>query len=282
MYVILRRLFQDETIAFAGALFFATIPMQSFFGRMVNFEPPILFFILLMLTAWLLRSWPAMAASIVAGVLIDWTILFFCAAIIIAETVDLVRKRATPHVLIAAASAATAGLALAFAHIAIAFGSLQRFFDVLGKDVGVGHEPLQLLNWLSLMFENYRHYFTSTGLITTAVVSALLLLPRTRMRPEVRRFALVAGGAALAYLLASPNRARLHHYWQFFFLPYAAIAFALALTWLRARKATAVIALIIVEVLAATGYKLYRRHTEPGEYAVTAIEHYEKLYLTPR
>jgi len=110
----------------------------------------------------------------------------------------------------------------------------------------------------------------------------MALLPWTRMRPEVRRFALVAGGAALAYLLASPNRARLHHYWQFFFLPYAATAFAMALTWLRARKSTAVIALIIVEVLAATGYKLYRRHTEPGEYAVTAIEHYERLYLTPQ
>jgi hypothetical protein len=281
-YVILRRLFQDETIAFAGALFFATVPMQSFFGRMVNFEPPVLFFILLMLTAWLWRSWPAMAASIVAGMLIDWTILFFCAAIILAETVELVRKRTPPHIMIAAASAAAAGLALAFAHIAIAFGSLQRFFDVLGKDVGIGHESLQPLNWLSLMFENYRHYFTSTGVITTVVVSVMVVLPRTRMRPEVRRFALVAGGAALAYLLASPNRARLHHYWQFFFLPYAATAFALALIWLRARKSTAVIALIVVEVLAATGYKLYRRHTEPGEYAVTAIEHYEKLYLTPR
>ena len=282
MYLILRKLFEDETIAFAGALFFATIPMQSFFGRMVNFEPPVLFFVLLMLRAWLWRSWPAMAASIVAGVLIDWTILFFCAAIILAETVEVARRRTTPHLMIAAASAAGIGLALAFAHIAIAFGSLHRFFDVLGKDVGVGHEPLRLLNWLSLMFENYRHYFTSTGVITTAVVSAMLLLPGTRMRPELRRFALVAGGAALVYLLASPNRARLHHYWQFFFLPYAATAFAVALTWLRARKSTAVIALIVVEVLAATGYKLYRRHTEPGEYAATAIEHYEKLYLTPR
>lgn len=282
MYVILRRLFDDETMAFAGALFFATVPMQSFFGRMVNFEPPVLFFILLMFTAWLWRSWPAMAAAIVAGVLIDWTILFFCAAIILAESVELARKRTTPHLMIAAASAAAAGLALAFAHIAIAFGSLQRFFDVLGKDVGVGHEPLRLLNWLSLMFENYRHYFTSTGLVTTVVVSVMVLLPRTRMRPEVRRFALVAGGAALAYLLASPNRARLHHYWQFFFLPYAATAFAVALARLRARKANAVIVLILFEVLAATGYKLYRRHTEPGEYAATAIEHYEKLYLTPR
>ena len=37
----------------------------------------------------------------------------------------------------------------------------------------------------------------------------------------------------------------------------------------------------VIEVALATGYKLYRRHTEPGEYAVTAIEHYERLYLTP-
>jgi hypothetical protein len=282
MYGILRKLFEDETIAFAGALFFATIPMQSFFGRMVNFEPPVLFFILLTLTAWLWRSWPAMAAAIVAGVLIDWTILFFCAAIIVAELVEWVRKRATPHLMMAAAAAAAVGLALAFAHIAFAFGSLQRFFDVLGKDVGAGHEPLRLLNWLSLMFENYRHYFTTTGVLTSIVIAGVTILPRARMRPEIRRFALVAGGAALVYLLASPNRARLHHYWQFFFLPYAATAFALVLTWLRARKANAVIALIILEVLAATGYKLYRRHTEPGEYAVTAIEHYESLYLAPR
>src|SRR5688500_13655385 len=65
MYVNLRKLFEDDTIAFAGALFFSTIPMQSFFGRMVNFEPPVLVFILLMLPAWLWRSWPAIAASIV-------------------------------------------------------------------------------------------------------------------------------------------------------------------------------------------------------------------------
>lgn len=282
MYRILARLFDDETIAFAGALFFATIPMQSFFGRMVNFEPPVLFFILLMLLAWISRSWPAMAAAIIAGVMVDWTILFFCAAIVVMEGITWVRGRGLPAGLIVAAGAGAIGLALAFAHIAIAFGSLQRFFDVLGKDVGAGHEPLRPLNWLSLMFENYRHYFTSTGVITSIAVAVMLLLPKARMRPEVRRFALVAGAAALVYLLASPNRARLHHYWQFFFLPYAATAFAVAFAWLRARKATAVIALIVIEVAAATGYKLYRRHTEPGEYAVTAIEHYERLYLTPK
>lgn len=282
MYRILARLFDDETIAFAGALFFATIPMQSFFGRMVNFEPPVLFFILLMLLAWISRSWPAMAAAIIAGVMVDWTILFFCAAIVVMEGITWVRGRGVPAGLIVAAGAGAIGLALAFAHIAIAFGSLQRFFDVLGKDVGAGHEPLRPLNWLSLMFENYRHYFTSTGVITSIAVAVMLLLPKARMRPEVRRFALVAGAAALVYLLASPNRARLHHYWQFFFLPYAATAFAVAFAWLRARKATAVIALIVIEVAAATGYKLYRRHTEPGEYAVTAIEHYERLYLTPK
>lgn len=283
IYSILARLFDDETIAFAGALFFATIPMQSFFGRMVNFEPPVLFFILLMLLAWIARSWPAMAAAIIAGVMVDWTILFFCAAIVLMEAIVWLRagRRTVPTEMIVAAVAGAIGLALAFAHIAIAFGSLQRFFDVLGKDVGAGHEPLHPLNWLSLMFENYRHYFTSTGVITSLVVAVIVLMPKERMKPEVRRFALVAGGAALVYLLASPNRARLHHYWQFFFLPYAATAFAVAFAWLRARRATAVIALIVIEVALATGYKLYRRHTEPGEYAVTAIEHYERLYLTP-
>lgn len=281
MHCILRRLFENETIAFAGALFFATIPMQSFFGRMVNFEPPVLFFILAMLAAWLSRSIRPMAAAIVAGLMVDWTLLFFCGAIIIAETVQWMRGRTTPHLMLAAGMAAATGLVIAFTHIAIAFGSLQRFFDVLGKDVGAGHEPLRPLNWVALMFENYRHYFTSTGVVTTLAVAVIVLLPRSNVRPEVRRFLLVAGGAALAYLLASPNRARLHHYWQFFFLPYAATSFALALEWLRSRKATAVIALIVLEVAAATGYKLYRRHTEPGEYAVTAIEHYERLYLTP-
>lgn len=284
MYCILARLFDEETTAFAGALFFATVPMQSFFGRMVNFEPPVLFFILLMLFAWISRSWPAMAAAIVAGVMVDWTILFFCAAIILMEAVLWLRggREKVPAGMIVAAAAGATGLALAFAHIALAFGSLHRFFDVLGKDVGAGHEPLRPLNWLSLMFENYRHYFTSTGVVTSIAVAVAVLLPKGRMRPEVRRFALVAGGAALVYLLASPNRARLHHYWQFFFLPYAATAFAVAFAWLRARRSKAVIALIVIEVAAATGYKLYRRHTEPGEYAVTAIEHYERLYLTPR
>lgn len=291
MYSILARLFEDETIAFAGSLFFATIPMQSFFGRMVNFEPPVLFFILLMLLAWVSRSWSAMAAAIVAGVMADWTILFFCAAIVVTEGIvwfrggpagEVARAPRVPAGLIVAATAGATGLALAFAHIAIAFGSLQRFFDVLGKDVGAGHEPLRALNWVTLMFENYRHYFTSTGVITSMAVAAMVLMPNVRMKPEVRRFALVAGAAALVYLLASPNRARLHHYWQFFFLPYAATAFAVALAWVRARKATAVIALIVIEVALATGYKLYRRHTEPGEYAVTAIEHYERLYLAPK
>ena len=29
---------------------------------------------------------------------------------------------------------------------------------------------------------------------------------------------------------------------------------------------------MVLEVAVSTGYKLYRRHTEPGEYAVVAVE----------
>ena len=277
MYWILRLLFGDDTIAFAGALFFATIPMQSFFGRMVNFEPPVLTFTLLLLAGYLRRSLPLVAGSLIVGVMVDWTILFFCAAIVVVEAVRWLRKETSPRLMLVAAGAAALGLALAFAHIALAFGSLQRFFEVLGKDVGAGHEPFRFVNFVSLMFENYRHYFTSTGVITSIAV----LFRSRRLEPELRRFLLIAGGAALVYLLASPNRARLHHYWQFFFLPYAAVAFAWAFEWVRARRLRVLLVLMVIEVAGATGYKLYRRHTEPGEYAVVAIEHYERLYHAP-
>ena len=239
-------------------------------------------------------------AAAAGGVLIDWTIVFFVAAIIVAEGVDLVRNRSVAgvRVILALGGGAAAGMVVSFGHIFYAFGSFERFFGVLGRDVGVGHEPLRIANFLMLQIENFRHYFTTSGLVIAVLAAVAALLPATRLgraligdRPELRRFLLITGAAALAYLLVSPNRARLHHYWQFYFLPYAAAAFAAvwARLWWgagglaggRTPRSLILLILIVVEVAAATGYKLYRRHTEPGEYAVGAIRETERLFLAP-
>jgi hypothetical protein len=160
---------------------------------------------------------------------------------------------------------------------------------VVTTDFGVGHDPLTFFGFVGSQLENFRGYFTMSGLIATIVAAIALLQPRSRVGAallpdgagDLRRFLLIALGAATAWVACSPNRARFHHYWQFYFLPFVVVAVALLIRWMLLRRHTFVIALIVLEVIASSSYKLYRRHTRSDEWAIANTRTIEVKFLSP-
>ncbi len=298
MMALLRDLFVDDRLAAIGGLAMATFPMESFFGRMVNYEAPVLFFAVAQLAAYLRHrrtessaSLFALASAIVLGGFFDWSSLFFTAAITIAAFVEGVSKRRWKPLAVTTA-AAVAITVLNLGHAIYATGSLADFVKALTMDASPGHDPLTFAGFMTTEIENYRGYFTMSGMAAAILTAIALLLPRSRVGaalmngvdPDVRRILWITLGAAAAYQLASPTRARIHHYWQFFFLPFAVVAFVLMIRCLQnggRRWSMAVMVLIAIEIMTSSAYKLYRRHTRPGEWAVENTRIIERDFLAP-
>jgi hypothetical protein len=298
----LRFLFEDERIVLISGFIMATLPMQAFFGRMVNYESPTLFFCSLQMAAFMKYvasrrrgALYLLAGSIIAGGLFDWASFFFSGAIVIAALIDL-RTRGDGAPLLTAALATAAGAFFDLGHIAVASGSLGQFVTVLMKNTGEGHPPLTLSGFVLRQLENFRGYFTNSGLIVAAVTGTARVLRRSRLSDSlfrdadvaVRRFLAIAGGAASVYLVASPIRAQIHHYWQFYFIPFAVISFAVVIRRLlemRAacrRGAAIALQLMLLEIVLSSSYKLYRRHTRPDDWAIRATRQVEEHDLQPR
>jgi len=293
---VLSELFADERAVLAGALAMATFPMESFFGRMVNYEVPALLLGLVQIDAYLRHrktgsgaSLVELAVAIVAGGLVEWASLLFSAAVAIAAFLDHFIEKRDLRALFTTIVAGAAVTAFNVAHIVVVRGSLRGLTEVVTRDFGVGHDPLTCFGFVGSQLENFRGYFTMSGLIATIVVVIALLWPRSRVAAalltdgagELRRFLLISLGAATAWVACSPNRARFHHYWQFYFLPFVVVAVALLIRWMLLRRHTFVIALIVLEVIASSSYKLYRRHSRSDEWAIANTRTIEEKFLSP-
>jgi hypothetical protein len=299
MMSLLSTFFADEHLVAVGGLAMATFPMASFFGRMVNYEPPTLFFCVLQVWAYFRHrktrsgsSLALLALSIVMGGLFDWASLSFSAAIAAAALYDRVKEGRSGALLTTILAAAAVTIFNVW-HVIFATGSLAGFLTIVAKDVGVGHDPLTLSGFLLEQTENFREYFTISGVVAVIVVTIGLSWPGSRLAAalfqgedgDLRRFLIITLGAAVAWQLSSPNRARLHHYWQFYFLPYAVAAFVILIRWIMGRqRRTAVIllAIISIEIVTSSSYKLYRRYTTPSAWAVESTRQMEAFYLKPR
>jgi len=302
MFWILFFLFDDENLALTGCFIMATLPMHSFFGRMVNYEAPTLFFACLQLAAYLQygrtprrSALMLLAGSIVAGGLFDWPSFFFSSAIMVSALISW-RRGGSADAFLTTALATSFGVLFDLAHIVFASGSVDQFLTVLKADTGEGHPALTVASVLLRQTENFRNYFTHSGLIAAVVAAAALMLWRSRLaaalfRPAddaLARFLAITGGAATAYLASSPVRAQIHHYWQFYFLPFTVVSFVVVIRWMRDararghRGAAIALQLMVLEIILSSGYKLYRRHTRPDAWAVAATRHVEENYLVPR
>jgi hypothetical protein len=300
MMGLLTMFFADELLVAVGGLAMATFPMAVFFGRMVNYEPPTLFFCVVQVWAYLryrkTQAGSALAflgAAIVMGGLFDWASLSFCAAIAAAALYDRVREGQS-GALLTTVLAAGAVTTLNVWHVNFATGSLGGFMEAVTNDVGAGHDPLTPGGFVLAEIENFREYFTISGFVAVAVVSVALVCPRSRLAValfreqddnDLPRFLGITLAAAVLWQLSSPSHARIHHYWQYYFLPFAITSFVLMIRWVRSRQprmAVILLAIIGLEVIASSSYRLYRRFTTESAWVVESTRRMEADYLTPK
>ncbi|HXO18462.1 MAG TPA: glycosyltransferase family 39 protein [Thermoanaerobaculia bacterium] len=299
---VLRRLLGRRE-AVAGAFVLAVLPMGAFFGRMVNYEPLCLFFVLLELLGYVLyREDPAretralflLGSGVFLGGLVDWGPLFFAAAIVVVDVAARRREemRRTPAKAAAIALvSAAAAVAVDLAHLRWATGSLATLLDVSSRSLH-GRPPTPV-EFVASQVEFFRRYLTHAGLIASVAVLTALILSR---KPFSRRLlespdqallrdvlAIVGGGAA-AYVLAAPSWASIHPYWQFYFLPFVVLAIVLAgrSLWTPPNRwRRALCAIFVLEILGTSAYTLHLRHTRVGEYAVKKTAEIRAQNLPP-
>jgi 4-amino-4-deoxy-L-arabinose transferase-like glycosyltransferase len=290
--------------ALLGGFVMATLPMSTYFGRMVNYEPLCLFAVLLQLYGYVrqklgdTRGLTWLAGGIVLGGLIDWPALFFAGALAVLEGIDLIRGRSTsrrPLIVISAAGASV--LAFDLAHIWYASPD---GLDALGRVVssrGPFDPNLTVRRFVFGQLDTFRRYFTHVGLI--AIVVAWVCLTRAGSPLAAGLFAVAhaevlkrtiaaASLAAGAYVLAAPSWAMAHQYWQFYFLPAVVLSIVTFWTYLerqvRARRGPLLKALQVVcvlDMLISSAYWLHFRHTRVEAYAVETTAMLRSRYLAP-
>jgi hypothetical protein len=302
---LLSRFFAKGTVLLGGFVM-ATLPMSSYFGRMVNYEPLCLFAVLLQLDGYAAfkydragRGLARLALGVLLGGLIDWASFFFAAAIAVAEVADALRRRSRSLLpLVVVVISAVGTFLFDLWHLWYAgHESLTPFREVLTQNQPLWEQKFSLGKFFSRQIEIFRRYYTHAGLLSSLLVAFGLAASRTRLSkslfnvPEgklVKRLLAVTGGAGLGYILAAPYWARVHPYWQFYFLPFVVLSMLLVwhLLWQKVTEnQTAffrgLLAILILEALITSAYTLHARHTKIGAYALKQTAKFRATYLAP-
>lgn len=231
-YLIALRLFDAAVAVFASALY-AVSPMFAYFGRNVAHESAVLFWALLLLFAYINyrdngeRRWlVVMAAAVVIGGGYGWPLFYFAPLLL---AVDWVRERRLDRQLaLAAVIPAAATLAVVLAQIAWARdGNISPLANMLlFRTSGSGlNGPVSLSKW----WDTIQHYnaagFGPWSGVAIPAASVFLLL-RGRIEGFSLRLACLTICAlwAISHVLLFRNGAYIHAYWQFYWLPFSALA----------------------------------------------------------
>ena len=305
------RILSADAALLAGFVM-ATVPMSSYFGRMVNYEAICLTGVMLQLLGYVRArqgargGLPMLAAGVVLGGLADWPSFFFAAALALVELIDRLRgRRSSPAVLTVLVIAAPATFAFDLWHLWFAGGgSVDRLSNVLALNRPMWQQEFTLPRFMLGQIDTFRRYFTDVGLIAACVAGYALLRPR-RAFPAVlfgdgdsgvlRRTMAASGLAACGYVVAAPRWAMAHQYWQFYFLPFVAIAMVLCWRLVRqqvggptrplpgrARTWQAFQIVFVLDMLGASAYWLHFRHTRPEAYAIEHTQEIRERFLLPR
>ena len=278
---------------------YAVVPMSAFFGKMPNFEPVGLAWVLVALVAtcryrergghkalatatafWALAGFTSWAAHAVAiGVITLFAI----------EAWREHRPGSGRAALsIAAASAFSAVTTIA--QIRVLEGHNSSVFVAGGTWSTTGMSPAEALRALGTVIDFNRMYFANVPFALYLVWAAARIrdLLAGRPLPEHRRVLLAGSIGITLYALAFLRALTIHAYGQFWFLPFEAFAVAdLAVeAWerLRPRPAlrVALATLAITGTLVSSGYTLAYRYSRPHGYAVrTARDLAERYYTAP-
>lgn len=296
-------------LGFAAALwagfFMATLPMGAFFGRMPGYEPFGLFAVMLQLFSWSRYRGTGSAKflgflflGVILGGLIDWAPLFFSLGLFLFECRQLIRGRGHGPLVLVLGVSGIGIFALNIVHLYWAQGgSLETFLRVLGRNKIIAHSKFNIAEFALSQIERFRRYFSHAGLLAVLCSAWALTRPHSRVSRWLgmtaasdtwRALMAVSGLAALAYVCAAPKWAKVHHFWQFYFLPYTVcslVFFWPALQQWINKKGRAqwwpLAALFWIELGASSAYTLYARHTRPSAYTLNAVGEFRANYLLP-
>ena len=271
-----------------AALAFAVVPMSSYFGKMVNFEPLVLPFVIAAVVGW--WEWAEMgsrralvvtAASVVAGALVDWPMLLVPVVLL----GDGLRRawrgeggRFVRAGVALAIGSALVGLALA------AWASAPVGGTELGRAFGFRARLHGQYPWWRLvgqLVEYNRRYFTEPVFVASLVAASLLVRAawrEGRLAPRERLHALF-GAVGLLPVVAFPTSARYHAYWQFYLLPCATLSVAYVLETLATRASPTArrlaYAVVVIGVLVSSGVTLTVRYARPSGYVARQVREFE-------
>ena len=268
---------------------FVLVPMSSFFGKMVGYEPFLLPFLLAcVMFYWHWAEgkshwWLALSLLLaITGVCIDWTILF--------------------------------------ALLAMGGGAVRRFWRGGGRRYGIGSGVifatglaafvvmgtwlmsgpngsqglisaatfrLQLPDeyswwkWTKQEVEYYRRYLTEPLLVASLAMTGHAVWERSKHQdwsPRLRLL-LLFGVIGLLPVIIFPNGARYHAYWQFYCLPYAVLSLAYVLegaeSRLHAGQQRLLYAGVIAWLVVASAITLWSRYTQPSGYVAKTLSQWQ-------
>lgn len=274
--------------ALLGAFVLALIPMSSFFGRLVAPEPFVLPAMLIFVWSYFklatsANSWRwvwGLAASALWGAFMDWAMFFAMLACLGHATVHWVHTRSIRFLQLGAVIAALGVVlfSIGLAHLYWAVG--REGLDRLAAGLVSATTVAKQKPWWSValhILSNIRRYFTDV-VFASALVYLFLLVRRAfrgdslRLQDHVNLTLFVMG---VLNLLCFPNRARNHHYWSYYLLPFMVIACIETLAHFRALYPKAIKRIIVAALVLITissGLTLYTRHTRSSAYTLKTVE----------
>ncbi len=273
--------------ALLGGFVVALIPMSTFFGRLVAPEPFVLpAMLVFVLSYFKLASVPdasawvwGLVASAVWGAFMGWPMFFAMLACLGHALTHWVRTRSVRSLRLGALIATLGVLffVVDVAHIHWAAGpdGLHRLATGFA---GATTGPNRYGAWQIALkvLGNLRRYYTDAVFVSAAVCLFVMAGSAVRRR-SVRvqdHVLLVLFTMGVLNVLLFPDRARNHHYWTYYLLPFMVVAFVDTYARVRARYTRAMTpALVVVLLLIAisSAQTLHLRHTRPSSYTVKTL-----------
>lgn len=249
LYLLVRRIY-NENIALLSAFFMAFLPMTSYFGRMVCFEPLVLFFILTSLNGYYLwmengrfRWVLLMFIGFILGALTDWP-SYFLAAVIPIHFLLVTRghlNRYNYGYILAMPLTAAFLFILSLAYAAQVNGSLDPLVNAFFLRTGSSAPDFtssQFTMWeftikqLKLAVK----YFTPVCLFLSALWAYNYIKIHINNRPHSEdSYLFLLYTIGLLNVFVFKQAAWVHEYWQYYLSPAIALSSSIGLIYLHNR-----------------------------------------------
>jgi 4-amino-4-deoxy-L-arabinose transferase-like glycosyltransferase len=234
-YVLMVRLF-DRGIARFAALLATTFPVFAYFGHNVAHEAPTLFFGLTLIWTYLRwreeggsqRRWWAvgMVASVVLGASYGWPMHYLAALLVGFDWLS--RRRFDWRLLLLMGIPAVTVFVATILQIGWVYGDYSRLWAYFLLRTGSSGPEPSAAEWFRQIVNYMLHHGFGLIFVLLAPFAVAFIAYRT-FRERVSQRTMVVGllGAwGLAHNLIFRHGAWEHPYWQFYLVPFVAIAFA--------------------------------------------------------